>query len=109
MSNKAKTTRKTLQGTVTVTAIALISGCSFMPTYERPNAPVATQWPSNAMVSAADSTAGAASSTTVNWQDYFSDASLRQLIEAALANNRDLRVALLNIEQARAQLNPARS
>ena len=36
------------------------------------------------------------------WQDYFAEPRLRQLIEAALANNRDLRVAVLNIEQARA-------
>ena len=38
------------------------------------------------------------------WQDYFTDPTLRHLIDIALANNRDLRVALLNIEQARAQL-----
>jgi len=38
------------------------------------------------------------------WQDYFTDPTLRQLIDTALSNNRDLRVALLNIEQARAQL-----
>ena len=43
------------------------------------------------------------------WQDYFADPQLRQLIEAALANNRDLRVAVLNIEQARATFQVRRS
>ena len=38
------------------------------------------------------------------WPDFVSDAALRELIRLALANNRDLRVAVLNIEQARAQL-----
>ena len=77
-------------------AAALLAGCSFIPTYERPAAPVPSTY---AMASAAP-TEGAA--TTAPWQDYFADPRLRQLIETALDNNRDLRVAVLNIEQARA-------
>ena len=72
-----------------------------MPTYERPAAPVPTEWPASASVSAS---ATAGSTASLAWQDYFTDPTLRQLIDTALANNRDLRVALLNIEQARAQL-----
>ena len=77
---------------------ALLAGCSFIPTYERPAAPVATQWPG-------ESTATAASQPVADmpWQSFFSDARLRALVELALANNRDLRVAVLTIEQARAQ------
>jgi multidrug efflux system outer membrane protein len=45
----------------------------------------------------------------LNWRSYFSDPALRQLIDTALANNRDLRVALLNIDQARAQLGVRRA
>ena len=37
------------------------------------------------------------------WQTFFPDTRLQRLIELALVNNRDLRVAVLNIEQARAQ------
>ncbi len=37
------------------------------------------------------------------WQEYFTDTRLRELIAAALRNNRDLRVAVLNIAQARSQ------
>ena len=40
---------------------------------------------------------------TIAWQDFFTDPRLAELIDIALANNRDLRVAVLNIEQARAQ------
>jgi NodT family efflux transporter outer membrane factor (OMF) lipoprotein len=75
---------------------ALVSGCSMIPTYERPAAPVASGWQSP---SAPAGTAAA----DLPWQDFFGDARLRRLIGVALANNRDLRVAVLNIEQARAQ------
>ena len=47
--------------------------------------------------------------STIAWQDYFTDPRLVKLIEIALANNRDLRVSVLNIEQARAQFQIERS
>lgn len=74
----------------------LMAGCtSLAPTYERPAAPVpATYAPSPA--------AGPADSAAVPWQSFFTDTRLKGLIELALANNRDLRVAVLKIEQARA-------
>lgn len=79
---------------------ALLGGCSMMPTYERPAAPIAGDWP--VLGTAADK-AGAKAAADIEWQSFFSDSKLRQLIEASLNNNRDLRVAVLNIEQARAQ------
>ena len=79
-------------------AAALLAGCSFIPTYERPAAPV----PSAYSTLGADATAAQGTAATAPWQDYFAEPRLRQLIEVALANNRDLRVAVLNIEQARA-------
>ena len=83
-----------------VAAAALLAGCSMIPTYERPAAPMAAQWPGTP---ASTATASPAASDLA-WQDFFTDAPLRRLIDTALANNRDLRVAVLNIEQARAQL-----
>ena len=79
-------------------ALAMIlSGCmSLAPTYQRPAAPVAASYP----VASPASTQAAA---TIAWQQFFADARLKQLIGLALENNRDLRVAILNIEQARAQ------
>lgn len=109
MNNKQMTSHPALKRAAALAAIAFLAGCSLMPTYQRPSAPVAAQWPASAGLKAADSTASAQSSAVVNWQDYFSDPALRQLIDTALANNRDLRVALLNIDQARAQLGVRRA
>lgn len=77
--------------------IAVLGGCmSLAPAYLRPEPPVAGAFPNGGTVQgsiAAD----------LDWQVFFSDARLKRLIELALQNNRDLRVAILNIEQARAQ------
>jgi multidrug efflux system outer membrane protein len=74
-----------------------LAGCmSLAPPYQRPAAPVAASFPEAGAVSN-QAAAGLA------WQQYFADARMKQLITLALANNRDLRVAILNIEQARAQ------
>jgi len=78
-----------------------LAGCSFMPVYERPAAPVAEQWPTLAGAQPADAAARAAGD--LPWQEFVQDARLRALVERALAGNRDLRVAALAIEQARAQ------
>lgn len=91
-----------------VCAAALLAGCSMIPKYERPAAPVATDWPAlkGAAVLPGGGAAAARSNVAaadIEWQSFFSDPKLRQLIEAALRNNRDLRIAVLNIEQARAQ------
>jgi outer membrane protein, multidrug efflux system len=85
-----------------LTALAgalLLGGCmSFIPAYERPAAPVPAAYaPELTPVG----TSGSAAAADIEWQRYFSDARLRRLIEISLANNRDLRVAILNIEQAR--------
>jgi NodT family efflux transporter outer membrane factor (OMF) lipoprotein len=77
-------------------AAAWLTGCSMMPAYERPVAPVPGAWPY-------ESTATGTAAAELEWQAFFADARLRQLIATALRNNRDLRVAVLNIEQARAQ------
>lgn len=79
----------------TLAAAALLAGCSFIPTYERPAAPVPGSY--------RDTQATPATTPPMPWQSFFADAHQRQLIELALANNRDLRVATLQIEQARAQ------
>ena len=91
---------------VTPLALAMaLSGCiSLAPKYERPAAPVAPAFPE--LPKAGGTTLPTATSeapSNLSWQRFFADARLRQLIELSLANNRDLRVAILNIEQARAQ------
>ena len=85
---------------LTACALALLTGCSMIPAYERPAAPVAASYPA---YGSAAPTADATPASAVAWQDFFADAKLRRLIRLSLDNNRDLRVAVLNIEQAGAQ------
>ncbi|WP_041790551.1 efflux transporter outer membrane subunit [Rhodoferax ferrireducens] len=82
-----------------VAAAALLAGCSMMPAYERPAAPIAAQWPD---ASTATKNQASTPAADLAWQDFVGDTPLRELIRLALANNRDLRVAVLNMEQVRA-------
>ena len=91
-----------------VALACLMAACTTMaPHYERPAAPVAAAFPAAAASAAASSTGVAPAAQP--WQAYFKDARLDQLISAALANNRDLRVSMLNIEVARAQVGLSRA
>ena len=80
-----------------LTIAALLTGCASMaPEYQRPEAPVAAEW--------GDAVGkGDLRVADIGWREFFVDERLRQLIDIALANNRDLRVAALNIERARAE------
>lgn len=91
-------------------AAALLAACSMAPTYERPVAPIAGEWPGlrlsrslAGMPPVASTALQTVAAADLEWQSFFSDSRLRLLIESALRNNRDLRIAVLNIEQARAQ------
>jgi multidrug efflux system outer membrane protein len=89
---------KTLKTVPLVMAALLLSACSLAPIYERPALPVSGDWP------AAVAPAVQAGDTVVHdirWQDFFQDERLKQAIALALEHNRDLRVAILNIERAR--------
>ena len=74
------------------------------PPLERPALPVAATFPGLPA-----GTQAAAPGATPEWQTFFGDEHLRQLITLALQNNRDLKLALLNIEQARAQFDLRRA
>ena len=77
-----------------VSALGLALGaCSLAPTYHRPDAPVPERFP------AADTGQAALPA----WRDFFQDPRLQALIELALKNNRDLRIAVGRVEEARAQ------
>ncbi|MDQ1120628.1 MULTISPECIES: efflux transporter outer membrane subunit [Pseudoxanthomonas] len=87
-------------GVATATLLAL-AGCTLAPTYQRPAAPV----PADLAAADAAPAAGPAVDTLAlpDWQQVFLDPRLRQTIALALQNNRDLRVAMLSIDKARAQ------
>ena len=87
-----------LKTTMALLTTAAMAGCMQMaPRYERPAAPVPAMFPNTG------STAASGSAADLPWQDYFADATLRGLIESSLTNNRDLRIAVLNIDSVRAQ------
>jgi multidrug efflux system outer membrane protein len=94
---------------LTLAALAVLSGCSLAPTYERPAQPVPAAWPTGASYKQDGSAAGAKSAAEIAWRDFFADERLRKVVELALANNRDLRVSALNIERARAEYRVERS
>ncbi|WP_426201477.1 efflux transporter outer membrane subunit [Pseudomonas sp. TWP3-1] len=77
----------------------LLGGCSLIPDYQRPTSPSATQYPQGPAYPAASQV----SSADQDWRRLFNDPALQQLIESALVNNRDLRVAALNVEAFQAQ------
>ncbi|WAJ38443.1 AdeC/AdeK/OprM family multidrug efflux complex outer membrane factor [Pseudomonas sp. GOM7] len=78
-------------------ATALLSGCSLIPDYQRPEAPVAADWPQGEAYGDA-AREGSVAAADLQWQAFFRDPALRQLVQTALENNRDLRVAALNVE-----------
>ena len=77
----------------------LLAGCSMTPPYERPAAPIRASWP----VGDAYLRQSEAGLPAVAWRDLFADPGLATLIDSALANNRDLAVALANVRAARAR------
>ena len=85
-----------------LTAALLTAGCTMMPQYERPAAPVAGSY-------VAATGTNAPSAASLGWSEVFTDERLRKLVELALTNNLDLRVAVLNVEQSRAQYRITRS
>jgi multidrug efflux system outer membrane protein len=86
----------TLRRSALTVAALVLTGCSFIPIYERPAAPVPAQFPGQP-------TNAVSAEAEVPWQQFVADARLRELITLSLANNRDLRLATLNMEQVRAQ------
>ncbi|MBI4998695.1 MAG: efflux transporter outer membrane subunit [Rhodocyclales bacterium] len=73
----------------------LLAGCtSLAPPHERPALPVADRYPYEI--------AGGIAAPSLDWNDYFADPRLRRLISLALEHNRDLRTAVLQVQEARA-------
>ena len=78
-----------------ILATLALSGCiNLAPDYQQPEAPVPTEW---------QATVSGDVAADIQWQQFFTDSRLAKLQTLALANNRDLRLASLNIEKAQAQ------
>ncbi|MGE8065685.1 efflux RND transporter outer membrane subunit EmhC [Pseudomonas sp. NPDC089569] len=88
-------------------AAFVLGGCSLIPDYQQPEAPVAGQYPQGPAYSPEQAPAQAAAEQ--GWRQFFHDPALQQLIKVALENNRDLRVAALNIDAFAAQYRISRA
>ncbi|HEX4025193.1 MAG TPA: efflux transporter outer membrane subunit [Steroidobacteraceae bacterium] len=93
---------------ITLAIAASVAGCTLIPRYQRPEAPVAAAFPTGPAYRSANPAAAAGGAhglpaPQIGWSDFFRDPRLRQLIELALANNRDLRVSVIHVQEAAAQ------
>jgi len=80
--------------------ILLLSSCTLAPKYTKPEPPIPVAWPTGAAYK--ETAAGAPTATDLGWREFFADERLQKILETALNNNRDLRLAALNVERARA-------
>jgi len=83
-------------------AVVFLGGCTLAPNYEKPQAPVPAQWPQGEAYKDTQSISQIPTAQALKWQEFFTDKKLQKIIETALSNNRDLRLAALNVERARA-------
>jgi multidrug efflux system outer membrane protein len=83
---------------VLTVASALVAGCTMAPAYKQPPMPTASSYPAEGQPEL-----GTASAKAIGWRGFFADPRLKRLVEAALSNNRDLRIAVARIEEARGQ------
>jgi multidrug efflux system outer membrane protein len=99
---------------IVLAVAALASGCTLAPTYHRPDAPVSGSFPKGGVYDTQPDAASSAqhgtthsaqgrAATDIGWDEFFTDPRLKRIIGLALNNNRDLRVSVLQVEEARAQ------
>jgi multidrug efflux system outer membrane protein len=79
-----------------------LGGCTLAPKYTQPKAPIPVEWPQGAAYKGAQAALGTTTVPELRRQEFFADEHLQKIIETALNNNRDLRLAALNVERARA-------
>jgi len=78
-----------------------LAACTMAPRYERPVPPVDPQWPAGVAYEK-DSQTGAPQAAELPWRDFIVDEHLREIIAQALQNNRDLKIAALNVDLTKA-------
>ena len=81
--------------------LVVLGGCSLTPVYTRPEAPVPAVWPTGPAYAASRAATGAAPVAEIAWREFFTDERMQRVIATAIENNRDLRLAALNVQRAR--------
>ena len=87
---------------VIVAIVIFLGGCTLAPKYKQPKAPVPDKWPQGDVYKKAGVSKAVPKVWELRWEDFFADPGLKAIVRMALKNNRDLRLAALNVEQARA-------
>ncbi len=85
------------------TIISLVGCTTMAPTYSRPTVPVPASWPNGPSYQTEIVKPLEKPLADITWQEFFVDRQLQGLIKLALENNRNLRIAALNIERSQAQ------
>jgi outer membrane protein, multidrug efflux system len=85
-----------------IVILFFLYGCTMAPKYDRPDAPVPSDWPTGPAYHEAEQETSTPLASELPWRDFITDTRLQEIIETALTNNRDLRVAALNVELAKA-------
>lgn len=97
-ASTAQTHGRWTAAVVAAFGLALMAGCGVMaPTHERPAAPIPATWPSVLVAGTSDTTV-----MPSDWATFFPDPRLQAMIAAALEHNRDLRLAVARVDEARA-------
>ena len=108
--------------TAVTALVAGLAGCNLAPDYVRPDSQIKSLWHDQPVASFDASTnattvvstpvattAGQSSVIELGWRTFFQDARLQAMLEIALKNNLDLRLAVQRVEQTRAQYGIAQS
>ena len=82
---------------------AVLAGCTLIPSYRRPPSSVPNRWPADAAVAAPGPGGASTPAADIGWQEFFTDPRLRRLVAIALENNRNLRIAVLNVQASQAE------
>lgn len=98
-----KAARLAAAATLVALAITPLAGCSLIPEYHRPTPDLPAAWNAGGATGQPATTSAMPSAMPQDWRQVVTDAPMARLIDLALSNNRDLRVAVLQIEKARAQ------
>jgi multidrug efflux system outer membrane protein len=89
--------------------VLALAGCTLVPKYERPPAAISPAWPKAPGYPQNQTQPATVPAADIGWRKFFRDPRLRRLVELALTNNPNLRVAVLNVEEARALYRVQRS
>ncbi|MFZ2948547.1 MAG: AdeC/AdeK/OprM family multidrug efflux complex outer membrane factor [Desulfuromonadaceae bacterium] len=83
--------------------LVCLAGCTTMaPKYSQPAVPVPAVWPSGPAYQEESAKPSLKPVAAIPWREFFVEPRLQKVIDLALTNNRDLRVATLNIERSQA-------